>query len=223
MFYKHGQHVALADLGLIEESALTKEAGLWSKAMQYAREKGLRKLLIGEPEQLIKNPIGLLREQLSLKPTRAALDKIRGLGPEGKGLWARTKGVGALGMDVSNKGFMVGVPGYTTYKVMTEGPAPGQTRGEQIGEAIGEGLGWLPPMGVLGTAASMVTPEYSLPGLTAWMGKKVGRGVSDMTGGRPAPPAPAQQQQQQPYEMQQQPQQGMDPRYATTSQGRYIP
>lgn len=195
MFYEHGQAQALQTLGF------TKEAKAWDWILRrLSRGRGVKPLaegagehrllrtLIGEPERIL-HPVQLVKEVGSLKPTREHWRTML----HGPSAWEKTKGFGRLAGDVSAKGFLFGFPAYGVYKGITEEPRPGETRGQAVGRAIGEGLGWFPPMGILGTAASLFTPEYSLPGATGWLGGQLGKGVSKLVGEAPS------QGQPQPY------------------------
>lgn len=183
MFKKAGQIQALQILGFIKEAGklnwilnrLARGRGIQSVTENIGKPNLLR-MLVGEPEQIL-HPIKLIREVASFKPTYEHLQTIR----RNPFLWEKTKGIGRLLGDVSAKGFLFGAPTYGVYKGITTTPKPGQTRGEAIGRAIGEGLGWFPPMGVLGTAASFLTPEYSLPAITGELGAQLGKGMSKLT------------------------------------------
>lgn len=186
MFYKQGQEHALEVLGLKEAGAkdwilrrLMRGRGVKPLA-EGEGQRSLLKTLIGEPERIF-HPIQLMKEVGSLKPTREHWRTML----HGPTAWQKTKGFGRLAGDIGAKGFMFGFPAYGVYKGITTEPLPGETRGESIGRAVGEGLGWFPPMGILGTAASLLTPEYSLPGATGWLGGKLGKGVSKLVGDEP--------------------------------------
>lgn len=189
MFKEAGQEYALALMGFEKEAGvgewilrrLTRGRGVKPLA-EGTGKRNLLRLLIGEPERIFR-PVQLIREVGSLKPTREHLQAML----RGPSAWEKTKGFGRLMGDIGAKGFMFGFPAYGVYKGITTTPQPGETRGETIGRAIGEGLGWFPPMGILGTAASLITPEYSLPGATGWLGGKLGKGVSRLTGETPQP------------------------------------
>lgn len=213
MFYQQGKITAQRELGLTKEAGPRFDRFL----LRLAQGKGrlpptattaegaakarikLRQILIGNPEHLITQPGKLVRDALSLQPLHDAIQTIQGLGPNGAGTWARLKGVGNLGMEAANKAFVVGLPAYGVHQALTTPNAPGQTRGERIGTALGEGLGWLPPMGILGTGAAMLKPEYSVPGLTGRAGGLVGRGISALLGEKPAPIPPEEPPQEDYY------------------------
>jgi len=188
MFYEHGQAHALETLGLTKEAGvkdwilrrLTRGRGV-KPLVEGEGQRSLLKTLIGEPERIL-HPIQLMKEVGSLKPTRQHIQTML----HGPTAWQKTKGFGRLAGDVASKGFMFGFPAYGVYKGVTSEPLPGETRGQSVGRAIGEGIGWFPPMGILGTAASFLTPEYSLPGATGWLGGQLGKGVSKLVGEQPA-------------------------------------
>jgi hypothetical protein len=194
MFYEHGQAQALQTLGLTKEAGaldwilrrVTRGRGVKPLA-EGEGKRSILKALIGEPERIL-HPVQLVKEVGSLKPTREHWRTML----HGPSAWEKTKGFGRLAGDIGAKGFLFGFPAYGVYKGITEQPLPGETRGQAVGRAIGEGLGWFPPMGILGTAASLITPEYSLPGATGWLGGQLGKGVSKLIGeepsrGRPVP------------------------------------
>jgi hypothetical protein len=145
----------------------------------------LPELLIGRPQEVLK-PRRLFGQVASLTPTRKAILALQGLGPEGTQALARLKGLGGLGVDLLHKGLVFGIPAYLIHKALQK-PAPGKTRGEEVGHAVGQSLGWLPPMGVAGTAATVAAPEYSLPGLLGTLGEHAGGAVSQLVGERPTP------------------------------------
>lgn len=168
----------------LEQLGLAKEAGIkdWllqqiplSQATGSAPKRDWLRFLIGKPESIL-NPWQYIKEIGSLKPTKKHLMSVI----QGPGLWEKAKGLGRLTWDLGGKGFTFGFPAYGVYKGLTTEPLPGESRGEAVGRAIGEGLGWLPPMGVVGTAATLATPEYTLPGATSWLGGKVGRGIENL-------------------------------------------
>ena len=203
--YQHGCNTAQRTLGLCTQ---VKEAGAWDNFLRrLARGRGLakppvtgagealprpsfREWMIGNPEHLVTQPGKLLSNALSLQRAKDSIQAIRGQGPGGSGMWARTKGVGGLSLEAMNKAMILGIPGYGVHQALTTPREPGQTTGERVGKALGEGLGWLPGMGILGTGAVMLTPEYSVPGLVGQAGGLVGRGVSTLLGEKPAPMYP---------------------------------
>ncbi|MGD9209184.1 MAG: hypothetical protein PVI90_00335 [Desulfobacteraceae bacterium] len=182
MFKKTGQIYALQSLGLVKTAGkldwilnrLARGRGI-QKLTETANPRDYLRMLIGEPEQIL-HPIKLMKEVASLKPTREHLQTIR----QHPFLWEKIKGAGRLAGDIGAKGFLFGTPAYGIYKGITTPPQPNETRGQAIGRAIGEGLGWFPPMGVVGTAASFLTPKYSLPALTGYLGEQLGRSVSKL-------------------------------------------
>lgn len=189
MFREAGQAYALHTLGFTKEAKaldwilrrLTRGRGVKPLGEGSGQHSVLR-TLIGEPARIF-HPVQLMKEVGSLKPTREHWRTMT----QGRGAWEKTKGFGRLAGDVGAKGFLFGFPAYGVYKGVTSESLPGETRSEAVGRAVGEGLGWFPPMGILGTAASLLTPEYSLPGATGWLGGKLGKGVGKLIGEEQAP------------------------------------
>lgn len=195
MHYSIGRQCALRDLGFIKAAAELSTLDNILRRLARGRSKipleamqnpTASEILVGRPQEVLK-PGRLIRQVGSLKPTREAMLALQGLGPEGAKLWPRLKGVGRLGTDLLHKSLVFGVPSYLIYKALQK-PAPGKTRGEEIGRAVGQSLGWLPPMGLLGTAATVATPEYSMPGMLGTLGEHAGGAVSQLVGEQPTPP-----------------------------------
>jgi hypothetical protein len=196
--YHQGQHYAFRVLGIAKYAA-PKENVLKHILRRLARGRSkvpldsiqdptISELLIGRPQEVLK-PRRLWSQVASLEPTRNAMLALQGLGPEGAGVWPRLKGTGQLGVDLLHKGLVFGLPGYLGYKALQR-PAPGKTRGEEIGRAVGQSLGWLPPMGILGTAATVASPGYSMPGIIGSLGENAGGAVSQLVGEQPTPLEP---------------------------------
>lgn len=200
--YTVGQQHALSTLGIVKQAAepqVTPARDVLDQVLRrLARGRSrvplesvpqptARELLIGRPEEVLK-PSRLFSNVASLQHTRNAMMALQGLGPEGPKALARLKGLGRLGADLLHKGLVFGLPGYLIYKALQK-PSPGKTRGEEIGRAMGQSLGWLPPMGVAGTAATIATPQYSMPGLMGTLGEHAGGAISQLVGEQPEPVA----------------------------------
>ena len=193
--YHTGQQRALQVLGVVKyatndvmDNVLRRLARGRSRVpLDSIQPPTAKELLIGRPEMLAK-PRRLWGQVASLEPTRKAMLALQGLGPEGTKALARLKGLGGLSADLLHKGLVFGLPSYLIYKALQK-PKPGKTRGEEIGHAVGQSLGWLPPMGLLGTAATVATPQYSMPGLLGTLGEHAGGAVSQIVGEQPTPTA----------------------------------
>lgn len=182
-YYDRGCAFALQHMGLVKEAKALDwllrrlEQGWGVRPVSEATKKHrLFRVLFGRPEELL-HPISLVKNVASFEPTAAHAHAML----HEPTLWGRTKGLGRLTGDLAAKTFLLGFPAYGAYRGLTRTPLPGETRGEAVGQALGEGLGWLPPLGILGTAAALVAPRYSLPGLTGTLGKHVGRALSPET------------------------------------------
>lgn len=192
--YHVGQQHALCTLGFIKQAdsenvlrqILRRLARGRSKIpLESMKDPTPLELMIGRPQE-VAHPRRLWGQVASLEPTRNAMQALQGLGPEGPKALARLKGLGRLGVDLLHKGLVFGLPGYLIYKALQK-PSPGRTRGEDIGRAVGQSLGWLPPMGIAGTAATIVAPQYSMPGLLGTVGEHAGGAISQLVGEQPSP------------------------------------
>lgn len=199
--YHAGQQHALYVLGMTKHAAPNPTTAVSEDALdnilrrlargrsrvplESIQQPTARELLVGRPEEVLK-PRRLLGNVASLEHTRNAMLALQGLGPEGPKALARLKGMGRLGVDLLHKGLVFGLPGYLIYKALQK-PTPGKTRGEEVGHAVGQSLGWLPPMGIAGTAATVAAPQYSMPGLLGTLGEHAGGAISQLVGEQPAP------------------------------------
>ena len=194
MYYVGQQH-ALYVLGMTKHAAASESVvdnvlrrlarGRSRVPLESIQQPTTRELLVGRPEEVLK-PSRLFRNVASLTPTRKAMLALQGLGPDGTKALARLKGLGGLGVDLLHKGLVFGLPAYLIYKALQK-PSPGKTRGEEVGHAVGQSLGWLPPMGLAGTAATVVAPQYSMPGLLGTLGEHAGGAISQLVGEQPTP------------------------------------